>query len=98
MLKGAIIDAADAISPDALWTIQRNGDGLTGKFTHYGYESARNEAMSWLGDRGFKAEQLKLGKLGEIEGRPIGMQSSDGRAGFRVEFDSWHRISLTFGP
>jgi hypothetical protein len=90
VLKGAITDAADAISPDALWTSQRNRDGLTEKFTHYGYENARNEAMSWLGDRGFKAEQLKFGKFGEIEGRPIGMQSSDRRAGFRVEFDSRH--------
>jgi len=51
------------------------------------YEKARNAAMDWLHKRGFRAEKPTEGKFGPNKGKAIGMQSADGRKGFRVEFD-----------
>jgi Domain of unknown function (DUF4157) len=51
------------------------------------YEQAWNAALKWLEKRGFKAEKKVLGKFGDSKGVPIGMQTSDGSVGFRVEFD-----------
>ncbi len=51
------------------------------------YEKARNKALKWLRDRGFKADKVNLGKFGPNKGMPIGMTTADGRTGFRVEFD-----------
>ncbi|GAB3391555.1 hypothetical protein [Amycolatopsis echigonensis] len=46
-----------------------------------------NKALGWLQDRGFKAERPTLGKFGEIQGKPIGTQTADGKTGFRIEYD-----------
>ena len=52
------------------------------------FNQARNEALQWLGERGFKAEKQTLGRFGDIAGEAIGMQTLDGKTGFRVEFDT----------
>src|SRR5699024_4512519 len=52
------------------------------------YEQARNEALNWLEKRGFKAEKQTYGKFGYTKNKPIGMQTSNGRIGFRIEHDS----------
>ena len=54
------------------------------------FNQARNVAVSWLDGKGFKAEKATIGKFGESKGRPIGMQSADGKSGFRVEYDGRH--------
>ena len=53
------------------------------------YHQARNAALSWLEKQGqgFKAEKVVLGKFGPNKGNAIGMQTSDGKIGFRIEFD-----------
>lgn len=51
------------------------------------FSGALSKAVEWLDARGFKAEQETLGKFGSNAGKPIGMQTSDGKIGFRVEFD-----------
>lgn len=54
------------------------------------FNQARNQALEWLSSRGFKAEKVTLGKFGTIKGKPIGMQTADGKVGFRIEFDDRH--------
>lgn len=63
------------------------------------YNLARNAALEWLTARGFKAEAVVLGKFGPNAGKPIGMQSLDGKIGFRVEYDarSGAHINVWFG-
>ncbi len=51
------------------------------------YHQARNEALQWLEERGFKAEKTFIGKFGPDKGKAIGMTTADGKIGFRVEFD-----------
>ncbi|WFB07933.1 sugar-binding protein [Streptomyces sp. LX-29] len=51
------------------------------------FNQARNQALDWLISRGFKAEKVTLGKFGTIRGKPVGMQTANGKAGFRIEFD-----------
>ncbi|WP_182378675.1 polymorphic toxin-type HINT domain-containing protein [Nocardioides sp. WS12] len=51
------------------------------------YNQAMREAMTWLEERGFRAERPTFGRFGDTRGRPIGMQTADGKVGFRVEFD-----------
>ncbi|WP_328427491.1 polymorphic toxin-type HINT domain-containing protein [Streptomyces sp. NBC_00443] len=51
------------------------------------FNQARNQALEWLSSRGFKAERVTLGKFGTIKGKPVGMQTANGKAGFRIEFD-----------
>ena len=51
------------------------------------YEQARNAALKWLEERGFVAEKQNLGKFHDAAGIPNGMQTADGKIGFRVEFD-----------
>lgn len=51
------------------------------------FNQARNAALEWLQSRGFRAEQTTLGKFGDNAGKPIGMKTSDGRVGFRIEYD-----------
>lgn len=50
------------------------------------YNQARNAALDWLKERGFKAERPNLSKFGS-KGAPNGMTSADGKIGFRVEYD-----------
>ena len=52
------------------------------------FNQARNEALRWLEERGFKAEKQKLGKFGDITGKPVGMQTVDGKVDFRVVYDA----------
>ena len=52
------------------------------------FNQAMNQALEWLLARGFKAEVPTIGKFGSTTGRPIGMQTADGKVGFRVEFDA----------
>jgi len=49
------------------------------------FNQAMNAASEWLLARGFKAEVPTIGKFGSTAGRPIGMQTADGKVGFRVE-------------
>lgn len=51
------------------------------------YNRARNAALDWLNERGFRAEAQTIGKFGDNAGKPIGMQTTDGKTGFRIEFD-----------
>jgi RHS repeat-associated protein len=54
------------------------------------FNQARNKAMSWLEEQGFKAERPNVGRLGATKGKTTGMvgkNSSGNDAGFRVEFD-----------
>ncbi|MFP1853859.1 RHS repeat-associated core domain-containing protein, partial [Lonsdalea quercina] len=51
------------------------------------YEQARNKALKWLEDRGFKAEKVNTGKFGSTKGKPVGMTTIDGKTGFRIEYD-----------
>jgi RHS repeat-associated protein len=51
------------------------------------YGKARNEALEWLTEKGFSAEKVNIGKLGDTKGRGIGMTTKDGSIGFRVEYD-----------
>lgn len=52
------------------------------------FNQARNEALKWLEKRGFKAEKQTLGRFGDISGKAVGMQTLDGKTGFRVEYDT----------
>lgn len=52
------------------------------------YNQAFNQALDWLEARGFKAETQTIGKFGPNAGKGIGMQTMDGKVGFRVEFDA----------
>jgi hypothetical protein len=89
-VEGALTDTADSIVPDGVWKSDRAKAGLSGKVTHYRYEGARNAALKWLRERGFRAERPTIGKFGSGEGKRIGMQTATGRSGFRVEHDSRH--------
>lgn len=60
----------------------------TGTIKVKSYEQARNEALFWLEQRGFKSEKQTFGKFGYTRKRPIGRQTSDGKIGFRIEYDS----------
>ncbi|MFJ9392339.1 polymorphic toxin-type HINT domain-containing protein [Nocardioides sp. NPDC101246] len=51
------------------------------------YNQAMRDALAWLEERGFRAEQPTLGRFGDIKGKPIGRQTANGKIGFRVEFD-----------
>ncbi|WP_127956576.1 RHS repeat-associated core domain-containing protein [Serratia microhaemolytica] len=51
------------------------------------YEQARNKALKWLEERGFKAERVNTGKFGATKGQPVGMTTADGKTGFRIEYD-----------
>ncbi|OZP45274.1 hypothetical protein CIG37_17360 [Serratia marcescens] len=51
------------------------------------YEQARNKALKWLEERGFKAEKVNTGKFGATRGQPVGMTTLDGKTGFRIEYD-----------
>ncbi len=51
------------------------------------FNQARNAALKWLEERGFKAESPSIGKFGANQGRPIGMKMSEKNVGYRVEFD-----------
>jgi hypothetical protein len=46
-----------------------------------------NKALAWLEERGFKAEKPTIGRFGDIQGKPIGTQTADGKTGFRIEYD-----------
>lgn len=51
------------------------------------YEQARNKALKWLEERGFKAEKVNTGKFGSTRGKPVGLTTADGKTGFRIEYD-----------
>nr|WP_262417910.1 hypothetical protein [Pantoea dispersa] len=51
------------------------------------YEQARNKALNWHEERGFKAEKVNTGKFGSTRGKPVGMTTADGKTGFRIEYD-----------
>lgn len=51
------------------------------------FNQAMSKALSWLQSRGFKAEKPTLGRFGTIKDVPIGMQTANGKTGFRVEWD-----------
>lgn len=53
----------------------------------FGNKGKNNGALDWLLKRGFRTEKVTFGKFGDIKGKPIGMQTSDGKVGFRIEFD-----------
>ncbi len=51
------------------------------------FNQAMNKALEWLEARGFRAEKPTIGRFGDIKGKPIGMQTADGKTGFRIEYD-----------
>ena len=51
------------------------------------FNQAMNQVLEWLESRGFRAEAATLGRFGKRKGMPVGMQTSNGKVGFRVEFD-----------
>lgn len=64
------------------------GKGIKSTVKVKTYEQARNEALSWLEQRGFKSENQTFGKFGYTKNEPIGRQTNDGKVGFRIEHDS----------
>jgi hypothetical protein len=56
---------------------------------HGDYEQARNAALAWLEERGFKAEIPVYNRFPTSERgtRIIGWQTADGKVGYRVEWD-----------
>ena len=52
------------------------------------FNGALSKAVSWLSGKGFSAQKITLGKFGSNAGKAIGMQTSDGKVGFRVEYDA----------
>jgi len=65
--------------------------GQSGLWVHnkcVGYDQARNQALEWLEQRGFQADIPSLARFPRNNpGPPNGMMTSDGKTGFRVEFD-----------
>ena len=55
--------------------------------TPLNFNQAMNQVLEWLESRGFRAEAATLGRFGKRKGMPVGMQTSNGKVGFRVEFD-----------
>ncbi|WP_124429835.1 hypothetical protein [Pseudomonas sp. R2-37-08W] len=51
------------------------------------YEQAANKALDWLLENNFRAENPTPGRFGPHKGEPIGMQTADGKTGYRVEHD-----------
>nr|WP_329959636.1 RHS repeat-associated core domain-containing protein [Pseudomonas sp. AF03-9] len=51
------------------------------------YEQASNNALEWLLENDFRAEKPTLGKFGPRKGEPVGMQTADGKTGYRIEHD-----------
>nr|WP_315418614.1 RHS repeat-associated core domain-containing protein [uncultured Pseudomonas sp.] len=51
------------------------------------YEQAANKALDWLLENNFRAEKPTLGRFGPRKGEPVGMQTADGKTGYRVEHD-----------
>ena len=51
------------------------------------FNQAMNQVLEWLESRGFRAEAATLGRFGKRKGMPVGMQTSNEKVGFRVEFD-----------
>ena len=50
------------------------------------FNGALGKAMDWLEKKGFKAERETSGKFGNA-GKPVGMQTADGKIGYRIEYD-----------
>ncbi|MGX5797164.1 RHS repeat-associated core domain-containing protein, partial [Pseudomonas sp. E2-15] len=51
------------------------------------YEQASNKALKWLLENNFRAEKPTPGRFGPRKGEPVGMQTADGKTGYRVEHD-----------
>jgi hypothetical protein len=54
------------------------------------FNQARNKAVKWLDDKGFKAVEPNMGGVKATEGKAVGMKgkNADGKnSGFRVEHD-----------
>ncbi|MFJ6213451.1 hypothetical protein ACIQGZ_08990 [Streptomyces sp. NPDC092296] len=41
------------------------------------YNQAMDKALKWINQRGFSTKRPTIGKFGTIQGKPIGMQTSD---------------------
>ncbi|MCS4251446.1 RHS repeat-associated core domain-containing protein [Pseudomonas sp. BIGb0164] len=54
------------------------------------YEQALNKALKWLLENGFRAEKPTPGRFGPRIGEPVGMQTANGKTGYRVEHDESH--------
>ncbi|WP_395607970.1 RHS repeat-associated core domain-containing protein [Pseudomonas sp. B22129] len=52
------------------------------------YEQASNKALKWLLENDFRAEKPTPGRFGPRKGEPVGMQTDDGKTGYRVEHDN----------
>ncbi|WP_177330520.1 hypothetical protein [Pseudomonas fildesensis] len=46
-----------------------------------------NKALEWLLENDFRAEKPTPGRFGTRKGEPVGMQTADGKTGYRVEPD-----------
>jgi RHS repeat-associated protein len=57
------------------------------------FNQARNKAIKWLDERGFKASEPNIGGVKATEGKAVGMKgkNAEGKnSGFRVEYDEKH--------
>ncbi|WP_339467196.1 RHS repeat-associated core domain-containing protein, partial [Pseudomonas sp. EL_65y_Pfl1_R83] len=59
----------------------------SGSYRSSTYEQASNKALEWLLENGFRAEKPTIGKFPPRIGEPVGMQTIDGKTGYRVEHD-----------
>jgi hypothetical protein len=76
------------VSELGIWVHNTEACKIKGASKVKTYEQARNEALSWLKQRGFKSEKPTFGKFGYTKNKPIGRQTNDGKVGFRIEYDS----------
>ena len=58
----------------------------------FGNEGKNNGALDWL--LAFRLKKVTFGKLGDIKRKLIGMQTSAGKEGFKVEFDERSRAHI----
>jgi YD repeat-containing protein len=70
----------------SLHRTQEGAKLLPGERVFRDFNQAKAAAYEWLYARGFKPEIPTIGKFGNV-GKPVGMQTADGRIGFRVEYD-----------
>ena len=58
------------------------------------FNKARNAAIKWLEQRGFKAQKPTLGKFGSIKGKSIAMQTSNSWKSGSIRLQVAHFICL----
>jgi RHS repeat-associated protein len=90
--KGEFIGAAVAAGTLGKGGAVKKAAGEVADLSHHSKEfsGALSKAVAWLDGHGFSAAKVNYGKFGDNAGKPIGMQTLDGKVGFRVEYDERH--------